>query len=107
MTRIRYNKSVSGVLTSFAFKTPDNELNIEIQPNGLVTIFNKQGGIVYNDKTMASSVKSRTIHNAKKFAKKALQSLGVQFDEEVRPRIKESGYDIMVREALDDLEHDQ
>lgn len=88
MIRIRYNKSISNVLTSGPFKTADNELSVEIQPTGMVIIYNKTGGILYNDTTMASSIKSRTIPNAKKFAKKALQSLGLVIESEVRPRIK-------------------
>jgi hypothetical protein len=89
MTRIRYTKVESiGNLVAGPFETADNKLTVNIDVDGLVSILNRENGIIYDDKAMASSIKYRTIPNAKKFAKKALQYLGVTIESEVRPRLK-------------------
>jgi hypothetical protein len=90
-TRIRYTKTDGGI-RSRPFKTPDNELTIHILTGGWVAIYNKNIITVYDDRQMMKlpngETQLRTINNAKKFAKKALQSLGVVFEQECRPRIK-------------------
>src|ERR1700677_2124764 len=90
-TRMRYIKTDGGI-RSGAFKTPDDELTVYILTGGWVVIYNKNIVAIYDDRQIMKLPKGekelRSLHNAKKFAKKALQSLGCVFESEVRPRIK-------------------
>lgn len=99
-TRIRYKKQPDGTLASNYFKTIDNEIMISINPDSSFKLYSADLNYVY-------AGKAKTLSVAKKEAKKMLITLGTIFESEVRPRYKEDGYDIMVREALEDLEHDQ
>lgn len=95
MTRIRYKKNPDGSLFCKGLKSPTEELAVNITIN-TVTIFNLKGQLLFNKP-------EKTLSGAKKAAKKALISLGVPFENEVRPRIKMT-YE---EEIMSDLEHDQ
>lgn len=82
-TRIRYKsgKYNYGTLISDSFKTPENEYRINITSDFTYVIFTKDNEIVAENKC-------KNIAEAKKLAKQALIALGVLFESEVRPRIK-------------------
>src|ERR1700677_1874949 len=81
MTRIRYELCENNALQSKWFKTPTNEISVIIE-NNEVTIVDIIGNFPYKEQF-------KTLHAAKKAAKKTLVALGVPFEQEVRPRIKD------------------
>lgn len=88
-TRIRYQKQTDGTLVSKSFKTPNEELVVNIKPSFLVTINTLSGEEKHSED-------GKTLTGAKKAAKNALKGLGVVFQDEVRPRIKQNSvYDLI------------
>lgn len=82
-TRIRY-KNQNGTLVSKSFKTPTDEAVVNIKSDGSFAICNLNGELLFN--STYSIVND--LAKSKKDAKKALISLGVSFESEVRPRFK-------------------
>lgn len=84
MTRITYKKQEDGTLTSKFIPSPEGNLVVNIQLNGVFTIHQAEGqlGLKYMDSNPT------TLLNAKSAAKKVLESLGASFKYEVRPRNK-------------------
>lgn len=81
MTRIRY-KNMNGTLVTKWFKTPNgNEIGVNIKPDFTFVICDLKG-----DLTLNSDGTVKTLAEAKKRAKQALESLGIVFQAEVRPR---------------------
>jgi len=83
-TRIRYKKELDGTLVTKIFKTPNNEVHGIIEPNGKIFIQSLDGKIFQQSEEHYTN-----LQNAKKVLKKALISLGCNFQEEVRPQIKD------------------
>jgi len=81
MTRIRYKKNPDGSIYTDGFKSPTEELFVNITEN-IATIFNLKGELLHKQD-------ARSLPNAKKAAKKILIALGVPFESEVRSRIEE------------------
>lgn len=80
-TRIRYQKQTDGTLVSKTFSTPNEEVIVNIKPSFLVTINTLSGEEKHSED-------GKTLIGAKKVAKRALKALGVPFQDEVRPRAK-------------------
>lgn len=80
-TRIRYKKNEYGALVSKEFKTPTNEYIVIIAENGTYRIDDRE-------KNPLIIGKKETLNEVKKEVKKELINLGVLFESEVRPRIK-------------------
>lgn len=79
--RIRYYKYLDNLLSKKYFKTPDDEVYIQIEPDFSFRILNAEGNTVHKGI-------EKTLNAAKKAAKKVLISLEVPFEQECRPRIK-------------------
>lgn len=82
-TRIRYKKQLDGTLVSKVFKTPTDEVFATIVPFGGIFINSLDGKLFQQSEEHYSN-----LQNAKKAVKKALIALGVNFTQEVRPRLK-------------------
>ena len=82
-TRIRYTNN-NGVLVSKPMLSPAGELVVNISPDGSFVINTTTGTIVNVENAKSDLAK------AKKLAKEALKSLGVMFENEVRPRLIET-----------------
>lgn len=100
MTRIRY-KNQNGTLVSKSFKTPTDEVIVNIKTDGSFIICNTKGELLFN-----STSNSPDLQKTKKLAKQALIELGVSFQAEVRPRLKDSEFTAQDEAEMDyDQEH--
>jgi len=78
--RIRYFKYLDDLVSKY-FKTPDDEVYIQIRPDFSFRILNAEGNSCWDGK-------SKNLAAAKKAAKKILITLEVPFEDEVRSRFK-------------------
>lgn len=101
MTRIRYEKDDHGTLFTKAFVLPNgNEIIISIDPNGTV---------MYNELGHSSILVEgpMSLEAAKKAAKRSLVTLGVNFENEVRPRTTKSNKEKVLKEFQDSIMEDE
>ena|ERR1017187_740733 len=78
MTRIRYNKSASGMLTSKELLAGSGTVTISLDPVKLSAV------IVNSKNEVVSTLTATTLHGLKKAAKAVVLSLGVHIFDEVR-----------------------
>lgn len=84
MTRIRY-KNQNGTLVSKSYKTPNgDEVVVNIKSDFSFVVCNLKGEL------KGQSIETiNTLNEAKKLAKQTLIAMGIVFEAEVRPRLKD------------------